>query len=324
MTERYDFPGDERLRAGDLIAAVAGFAPKIGGNTCEWPGLIFYRFEAPTPPQWDDVRSLALCFVVQGRKRVTTESGTYYYDPFNYFVMSRGMRFEAEVLVASVAQPFLSFVLQVDPAIVHQVLADMNARSAALFQKRVPPARAAAYVSAFDLNLMGAVLRFVSSLSTEQDRRVLSPIYLQEIVYRVLQTAQCARLTAAAERESKTNPISAAIAYMREDLTRPLSVADLADAVSMSQSAFAHLFKTATGVSPYQFVKRLRLDHARVLLVQEGRSVSETAATVGYTSLSHFINEFKRNFGVTPGAYAEFQRANVPLAVSEMTSAASN
>jgi AraC-like DNA-binding protein len=88
----------------------------------------------------------------------------------------------------------------------------------------------------------------------------------------------------------------------------------------MSQSAFAHLFKSVTGVSPYQFVKRLRLDQARVLLVEERRSVTEAAATVGYSSLSHFINEFKRHFGVTPGVYAESVRDTLPFSVAEVTS----
>src|SRR5439155_24328400 len=118
---------------------------------------------------------------------------------------------------------------------------------------------------------------------TEADRRVLAPIYLQECVYRVLKDEQFSRLAEAAMQESDSNPVSAAIRYIREDLSRPLSVCELADRVAMSQSAFAHLFKSVTGVAPYQFVKRLRLDRARVMLVEEGRSVSEAAATVGYS-----------------------------------------
>jgi AraC-like DNA-binding protein len=37
-------------------------------------------------------------------------------------------------------------------------------------------------------------------------------------------------------------------------------------------------------------------------------NVSEIARAVGYSSLSHFVNEFKRHFGVTPGSYADSQR----------------
>jgi hypothetical protein len=120
---------EERLRAGDLIAELNARASKIGLNTTNWPGLTMYRFEAPVVPQWSAVHALSLCVVAQGRKAVTVDGFTYRYDPFNYLVLSRGMRFEAEILEASIEKPFLSFVLQIDPAIVRRVSADLNERT---------------------------------------------------------------------------------------------------------------------------------------------------------------------------------------------------
>ncbi|MGQ0615953.1 MAG: AraC family transcriptional regulator [Acidimicrobiia bacterium] len=309
---------DEGRPGGALVEAVARHTPVVGRNPSVWPGLTFYRFESPEAPQWDDVVSLALCVVVQGRKRVRVAGQDYFYDPFDYFVLSRGMRFEAEILEGSPGQPFLSLVLQVPPEVVQRVIADMREPTMALFQRPLPAAPAA-YVAAADRNFTDALLRFLVGLETESDRRVLAPIYLHEMVYRVMQSEQCARLANAAVKESESNPITAAISYMREDLSRPVTVAELAEVVAMSQSAFAHLFKSVAGVSPYQFIKRLRLDRARAMLVEEGRSVSETAAAVGYASLSHFINEFKRHFGVTPGGYASLQSGVVPLSVSRAT-----
>jgi AraC-like DNA-binding protein len=64
----------------------------------------------------------------------------------------------------------------------------------------------------------------------------------------------------------------------------------------------------------------MRLDRARVLLVEEHLTASETSRRVGYTSLSHFINEFKRHFGVTPRAYAESQRNSVAFNITRSTS----
>jgi AraC-like DNA-binding protein len=58
------------------------------------------------------------------------------------------------------------------------------------------------------------------------------------------------------------------------------------------------------GTSPYQFLKLLRLEHARDLLL-ENHTVSEAAGRVGYASLSHFIREFKRYFGETPRSYIQ-------------------
>ena len=87
------------------------------------------------------------------------------------------------------------------------------------------------------------------------------------------------------------------------ELHRPLSIRDLAEAVRMSESVFAHVFKAATGMAPLQFLQQLRMEHARTLLLS-GSTVSEAAARVGYTSPSHFSCVFKRHVGVLPRVYA--------------------
>ena len=111
-------------------------------------------------------------------------------------------------------------------------------------------------------------------------------------------------LAEAAYLENAGNRITAAIAFMRDELDRPIRVEDMANHVKMSVSAFAHLFKATTGSAPYQYLKRLRLDRARALLVEENRAVSEACRAVGYSTVSHFITEFKRTYGETPRSYA--------------------
>lgn len=315
----YEFPGEERLTAGDLIASFAERALAPGPNYCDWPGLTFYRFTAPTAPQWDDVSSLSLCIVAQGRKCVTVDGDPFRYDPFSYLILNRSMRFQAEILEASVEKPFLSMVLQIDPAIVRRISTDMLDRSTTVFRSPVPASAAPAHVSPLDQNLLGAALRFVRSVARGSDRRVLAPIYLQEVVYRVLQAEQCDRLIAAAAAESERNPVSEVINFLASRLAEAVTVAELAEHVAMSPSAFAHMFRDVTGMSPYQFFKRMRLDRARVLLVEQQLTASEVSRMVGYANLSHFITEFKRHFGVTPRAYADAQRGTVVWRLARST-----
>jgi AraC-like DNA-binding protein len=308
---------EERFAAGDLVALVAGCARDVGPNAGQWPGLTFYRFEGPVPPQWSAVNSLALCIVVQGRKRVVIDGDEYFYDPLHYFVVKRGVRFMAEILEGSKQKPFLSLVLQVDPTIINRVAADIRARSTTLFAKPAP--EAPAYVSAIEPDLIGAVTRFLRALSAETDRRVLAPMYLQEIVYRLLADEQCTRLIEAAMQEKSANAVSASIHYLKTNLARQVTVAELAESVAMSPSTFAHLFKSVIGISPYQFLKQLRLERALELLCETESNVSEASAAVGYSSVSHFINEFKRQYGVTPGHYVASQREGVQLSLGRVT-----
>jgi AraC-like DNA-binding protein len=304
---------------GDLIAEIAGCAPRVGPNQSEWPGLTLYRFTSPVPPHWDAVRSLSLCVVVQGRKRVTVGDRSYVYDPFHYLVLSGGMKFQAEILEACCEKPFLSLVLQVDPGIVKRISVEMADRCSATFGREIEAAPAGAYISPIDRNLTGAVLRFLGATKVGQDRRVLAPTYVNEIVYRILQDAQAHRLVEAAATECDTNPIAKAITYIQERISQPITVNDVAEFVCMSRSAFAHQFREVTGSAPYQFIKQTRLMQAQRMLAEADVSITEVAHRVGYASLSHFINEFKRHFGVTPRTYAEAQRGRAALDVERAT-----
>jgi len=287
------------------VAELASIAPQAGPNTGLWPGLTIYRFTAPAGPTWEEIQSLSLCIVAQGRKAVTVGGETYLYDPFRYLVLASHLHFQAEILEATLGRPFLSLVLQIDPALVRQVSSDMLERRTTVFRPRDAAAASAAQacVSALDQDLLGVVLRFLRAVKDTADRRVLAPLYLQELVYRVLQREQYARLLALAAAESASNPVSAVLEYVRAHLSEPLTVADMADLVRLSPSAFAHLFRDVTGRSPYQFVKEMRLDRARELLVDGNLTVARISKEVGYASVSHFISEFRGRFGVTPRAY---------------------
>jgi AraC-like DNA-binding protein len=289
---------------GELVASIARRALNEGPTPTIWPGLTFYRFEQRVPTHWDEVSSASLCMVAQGRKRLRFGSVNYFYDPFHHLIIKRGLHFQTEILQASPERPFLSFVLQLNPNLVTEVYEEMNRLIPRVLHIEPALPTPDVYVAALDLLLVGAVQRFLLALESESERGMLAPIYLREIVYRLLRSEQRTWLMEGASREMQGNAITAAIAFMRQEMDQPLTVRDLAEAVSMSESGFAHSFKATIGVSPLQFLKQMRLEHARKSLLS-GSNVSETANSVGYTSLSHFISEFKRHFGESPKAYTQ-------------------
>lgn len=311
------------LDPGDLIAELAARATGTGANTGAWPGLVIYRFTGPAGSTWEEIQSLSLCIVAQGRKAVTAEGRTYIYDSFHYLVLRSHLHFQAEILEASPARPFLSMVLQIDPTVVRQVSSDMAERRTTAFRSRTGADQPAkdAYVSVMDTELLGAVLRFLRATRRDADRRVLAPLYLQEMVYRVLQREQFARLLELAAAESASNPVSAVLEYMRAHLSEPLTVADMAEFVSLSPSAFAHMFRDIAGRSPYQFLKEMRLERARELLVDGNLTVARVSKEVGYASVSHFIAEFRGRFGVTPRAYCDAHAVHRELGQQRVASA---
>ncbi|WP_436388649.1 AraC family transcriptional regulator [Amycolatopsis sp. MEPSY49] len=299
---------EERHTARDLLAEISARTPVLGGNPGNWPGLTFYRYTQPAEPQWEEVQSLSLCIIAQGRKCVVTDGRKHCYDPFDYLVLSGRQHFTAEIVAASPARPFLSLVLQIDPALVRRVSADIVDRRATAFGSPARTGTDLAFVTPLDTTLMAATVRFLRSVAaTGADRRVLAPIYLAEMVYRVLQAEQFSRLLDLAATEVARNPVSEVISYVRVNISEVLTVSDLAERVSMSPSAFSHLFREVTGKSPYQFVKEMRLNRARELLIEGDLTVTQVSRAVGYGSASHFISEFRSRFGATPRAYSDLR-----------------
>lgn len=88
----------------------------------------------------------------------------------------------------------------------------------------------------------------------------------------------------------------------------PHSVTSLAKEAGMSRSAFARDFKALIDAPPMEFVARVRLDLARRLLLSTDHPIVEIAATVGFSSRSHFSRLFRDHYGSDPST---FRRCNL-------------
>jgi AraC-like DNA-binding protein len=78
---------------------------------------------------------------------------------------------------------------------------------------------------------------------------------------------------------------------------------ELAALVNLSESRLRHLFKKETGTTYKHHVRDLRLHRAEVMLRKSFLSVKEIASRVGLTSMSHFVRDFKKEYGVSPTVF---------------------
>ena len=196
---------------------------------------------------------------------------TYLYDPFHYLVLSSHLHFQAEYSKASPSLPFLSFVLQIEPALVRRVSSDMLERRTTAFRSRRVrrrPRRARRWCPRSTRNCSGRCSGSSARWAGTPTGGSGSPVPAGDGLPGAA-AGQFARLLSIAAVQAATNPVSAVLDYVRAHLSEPLTVADMAEQVSLSPSAFAHLFRDVTGRSPYQFLKEMRLDQARELLSTE-------------------------------------------------------
>lgn len=98
-----------------------------------------------------------------------------------------------------------------------------------------------------------------------------------------------------------------AIEFMRASLSLPVSLADIAGSAGLSPYHFLRVFRSVTGMPPFRFLTRMRIDAARRHLQDGDLSVTEIAALCGFRSASQFSTAFRRETGMAP---REFRRAD--------------
>jgi len=81
------------------------------------------------------------------------------------------------------------------------------------------------------------------------------------------------------------------------------SISQIAEALNLSRSRCTKIFTKIYGVSPRQYVTRLKLSRAKELLVGTNRTVEDIANELGFHSASHFSRQFRRGTGMSPNQF---------------------
>lgn len=92
-------------------------------------------------------------------------------------------------------------------------------------------------------------------------------------------------------------------AFLSHNFRNQIQRDDIAQALHMSASHLARLYRAGTGMTLAQKVRDLRLDHAKQLLLETTLTVTNIALEVGFDSFSHFAALFHRSTGLTPSDY---------------------
>lgn len=92
-------------------------------------------------------------------------------------------------------------------------------------------------------------------------------------------------------------------AYLEAHLAEEVDLVSLSRAAALSPYYLSRLFKAHVGISPHQYLIRIRIKRAAELLQNSSLTVTQVCYQVGFNSLSHFITTFRQHTGLTPSQY---------------------
>jgi AraC-like DNA-binding protein len=99
--------------------------------------------------------------------------------------------------------------------------------------------------------------------------------------------------------------------YVRDNLTRDLSLTDAAAAAFLSPNYLAHLLKKETGKSFTELVTERRMERAQDLLTNTAMRIADVAHATGFADEGYFTRRFRQRYGYSPRAFRESVRAAV-------------
>ncbi|KRT14800.1 AraC family transcriptional regulator [Pedobacter ginsenosidimutans] len=154
--------------------------------------------------------------------------------------------------------------------------------------------------------LINKVIRICSERTKEKD--VLADLTLKELLVRIMQTQNLKTISDDGYNLNQ-NPLAFVLNYIKSNLNEKISINSLSDKACMSKATFYRLFKRELGISPNDFILTEKINKAKLLLAQPGAKVASISYELGFSDANYFIRAFKKNVGITPGAY-QLQVAN--------------
>lgn len=97
--------------------------------------------------------------------------------------------------------------------------------------------------------------------------------------------------------------IRQAMKYIEENYNEDIKLAKLAKEIYISPDYFSRLFKKVAGCTYVEYITKIRIENAKILLANPIISIAEVAKKTGYSDPNYFSKVFKKNVGMSPSQY---------------------
>jgi AraC-like DNA-binding protein len=285
---------DEQARLKELIIRHAG----DGLTRTALPGVSVVCLPTITEPLGDVIEP-TLSVIAQGAKETELNGRTFAYGPGQFLVVSVELPVVGHVTQATVAEPFLAFVLELRAERIAALLLE-TAPVGTVRSGAVDATPAGIAVSDASPALIDAIGRLLALLDAPEDAAALAADVEREVLWRLLTGPQGSTVRQIGLADGRLAHLARVIRWIRGHYDETLRVEELAALATMSVSSFHRHFRAVTSMTPIQFQKQIRLREARARLLAQPGDITGVGFAVGYDSPSQFSREYRRMFGVPP------------------------
>ena len=248
----------------------------------------------------------SLCIAIQGSKAVGFGDEMYSYSSEKYLIVSTHIPANVRIEEASKEKPYYSIIINFTLEQVYDVIKELNDD---LQESKHKILQKSLCFDVLDDFLLEPLFRLLKLSQRKDNVEFLSNLILKEIIYILLQRNSDFFKQYVLEGNI-ANQIVKAITEIKDNFSQSINMKNLSKNIGMSESSLYNNFKKITTMSPLQFQKKIRLEEAKQMLINQNLDAAQVAFEVGYESPSQFSREYSRMFGMSPKAHVNLLKDN--------------
>ncbi len=249
-----------------------------------------------------------LTLMLSGHKTIEGERLKFEFFPGTFFIPEKDAVIDVSIPNASIDNPTKCLVLDIQPAFIKSFYEEIAASEAdrdILYHG--PTETSTDYFFSNNPLLVKAFEKLYHHQFADQSpaRWLAEDLLLKEILLRLFHTEALYLMIDNLNESVEDDKIRKVTTYITNNLEQRLTVHKLSEIAGMGQTSLYNKFKSATGLSPNEYVLQERINHAKVLIQKNRISLKEVAFQCGFNSYEYFSSTFKKVEKTKP---SEFKR----------------
>jgi len=272
-------------------------------NNCELNVYESYQEAYGVPLKFND---LVITSMVRGKKIMHLfDKPAFDYLPGETVIVAEKETMVIDFPEAEAGNPTQCIALAVDPVYVNDTLHFLNAS-----YNNDPDhshdwkIQFSQYHFANDTEITDIINKIIRICSSgDKAKNIYADLSLKELLIRLVQNQHLKQVNTESDANPNQSRYHFLLNFIREHLTEKIVMDTLSRKAYMSRNEFFKWFREQFGITPLEYINRERVKMAKQLMSEKGNSITEIGYQCGFSDVNYFVRLFKKEEGITPGAY---------------------